>query len=781
MLGACFALGCAAAANAPAISAKLSQLALDPAECYRVHDLSIAREDLRIYLNSGYLVVAKDIEGRRVGAAFSAELEGGDAEILLIPPDRGERRSLARFTERPNLDEHFTSAVFVFSSDAGRELAELAGNAKKAPEAGVLLASTLSPVLRNLGGGFQVRLASDLLAPDPAARFFYMAAVSPRLGNIDVLYDARSGPEITLGQLKTGADRTYFDIWTSFPARSARKSPAQAAGNPQFALSNFRIEATIGTDLSLAAKTRATLQAVHTAQRVVTLLISRRMAVTAVSIDGKPAEVFQRESLRSRLIGGTENEEFLVIAPKLLEPGRDHELVIEHNGSVISRAGDNVFLVGARGGWYPQLRFELARFDLTFRYPKALTLVATGARTEERLEGEWRIDRYQTDAPIRFAGFNLGEYQRVTLNRGDLRVEVNANRKLDNAVQRRALEVAPLTVGPPGHHRIPSTPPPDLFQLTPDPAAQLRQLGGVVMSAFEFMAGMYGAPPLHSLTISPIPAGFGQGFPGLVYLSTLAYLDPARRAVLTGVPATQAFSSELLEAHEVAHQWWGNLVVPATYKDEWISEALANYSALLYLEKKHGPKALDAVLDQFRQDLAREERGHTVESAGPITWGYRLQSSQSPRAWHVITYEKGAWIIHMLRKRLGDEKFLSTLRSICDGYRFQPFRIADFERAFAAKIPLEGFFESWVFDSGMPVVKLQWSHLHGKVTGTLRLQDAGEDFTAAVPVQVQFARAKPALYWLPASSEGTPFRLSVAQPPTRVFVDTTAALVRSKN
>ena len=98
------------------------------------------------------------------------------------------------------------------------------------------------------------------------------------------------------------------------------------------------------------------------------------------------------------------------------------------------------------------------------------------------------------------------------------------------------------------------------------------------------------------------------------------------------------------------------MVVPAGYRDEWLMESLANYSALLLLEKNKGVKAVEAVLDDYRdQLLAKSDTGRSVESSGPINWGFRLQSSLSPEAWRIVTYQKGTWIMHMLRRRLGDD------------------------------------------------------------------------------------------------------------------------------
>ena len=90
----------------------------------------------------------------------------------------------------------------------------------------------------------------------------------------------------------------------------------------------------------------------------------------------------------------------------------------------------------------------------------------------------------------------------------------------------------------------------------------------------EFMSANFGPPPLKTLTVSPIPGTFGQGFPGLIYLSTLAYLKPSEYPAALHTEQQRRFFSELLHAHEAAHQWWGNLVTAASYQDEWLMEAL---------------------------------------------------------------------------------------------------------------------------------------------------------------------------------------------------------------
>jgi hypothetical protein len=138
----------------------------------------------------------------------------------------------------------------------------------------------------------------------------------------------------------------------------------------------------------------------------------------------------------------------------------------------------------------------------------------------------------------------------------------------------------------------------------------------------EFMASRLGPPALTHLAISPIPGTFGQGFPGLIYLSTLAYLKNVPHQNGPAAPTQSLFVQDVLLAHEVAHQWWGNRVVPATYRDNWLMEALANYTALLYLEKTKGANSAGMILDYYRTILLEKDiDGKTVESAGPIVLG----------------------------------------------------------------------------------------------------------------------------------------------------------------
>ena len=166
-LAAAFVLAPAAwAETASELAEQIRQTELDPQACYRIREVNLYRGEARIYLTDGYLIFGKPIQGRPLSAVFSADVEGGDAEVLLLPPTRAERQSLASFTGSPNLSEHFTSAVLVFSDETYQDLLKIIQSGpsnRKVPEIAPILIERWSSVFRNITSSFETRLVWDLL------------------------------------------------------------------------------------------------------------------------------------------------------------------------------------------------------------------------------------------------------------------------------------------------------------------------------------------------------------------------------------------------------------------------------------------------------------------------------------------------------------------------------------------------------------------------------------------------------------------------------------------
>ena len=783
-----FAVPLAWSSPASDLSAQLRNAKLDIAHCYRVRDLEFAHEDLKLYLNDGYLIFSEPIAGAPFAAVFSGEVvEGGDGEVLLSPPRRSERRSLAKFADSPTLDAHFKTALFLFTDRTGRELMDRAiAQSPPSTETGALLAGQYSSTMRNIAQGFEVRLLEDLLNANPARGFFYATIASTAFGALDMVYDPTAYEQIMVGQYSTRNNHPFYDIWTSFPSRSARAAADAPAGSPStlsesaleserslYDLANFRIDATIEAgSLNLSAVTRVTLHLKEPNLRAIPFEISGQMDVDAVLIDGKPVEVFRKESSRESAFRPSENTMFLALPAEPLDASVPHEAEFHHHGNVIHTREGKVFFVSSRSNWYPNLGGAFATYDLTFHYPKTFDLVTTGELVSKTEEGDQRVQHRRSTLPVRFAGFNLGDYQCVQRKRPDgFLINVCASRNLDPALRPRAVPVLDTGLSPAseraGHRSLPAigiVPPP------PDPVHKLNKLAAMIDDAFGFMSARLGPPPLKSVTVTPIPAGFGQGFPGLIYLSTASYLDPNELPQPVRDAGLASFYNDLLAAHELAHQWWGNLVVPQTYKDNWLQESLANYTALLYLEKRKGVRPVTAVLEEYKRHLlAKSPDGQRVESAGPVTFGTRLSTSRSPEGWQVITYEKGSWILHMLRHEMGDAQFMKLLAEIPKRFARRPLSTDDFRLLAAEFMPpksrdrkLEAFFENWVYATGIPTLKLSASVSGSRLNGTLTQSGVSKDFEVDVPVELTSARgAAPRIFWVRSSSDPVEFSFPV--------------------
>src|SRR5271170_6005226 len=109
--------------TAAEIASQLEHIGLDPNETYHVRDFRLVRGDLKLYFTDGTISFATPVAGRSIAMVFSAvNNEFGDAELLVLPPRRSERQSLAWFAKSPNLDEHFRSAVFFFTDDTKADI-----------------------------------------------------------------------------------------------------------------------------------------------------------------------------------------------------------------------------------------------------------------------------------------------------------------------------------------------------------------------------------------------------------------------------------------------------------------------------------------------------------------------------------------------------------------------------------------------------------------------------------------------------------------------------------
>jgi aminopeptidase N len=136
----------------------------------------------------------------------------------------------------------------------------------------------------------------------------------------------------------------------------------------------------------------------------------------------------------------------------------------------------------------------------------------------------------------------------------------------------------------------------------------------------------FGPYPYHQIAVTNIVGTYGQGWPGLLYLSWLMFLDSTQRHALGIKNQTQL--TDFFRGHESSHQWWGQRVGWKSYHDQWLSEGFAEFSGLLYVQFRENMKES---LTQFRlnKDLlsTEDQNRHKVQDLGAIWLGQRIRSS----------------------------------------------------------------------------------------------------------------------------------------------------------
>src|SRR6266404_8526251 len=110
------------AGEASDLARRIAQSELDSDQCYRIRDITLTKEDVRLYFTDGHILFSKPVAGAPLAAVFVTSVQRGDAEVLVLPPNKSERQSLASFTGSPNLNEHFKAAVLLFGDNTYDDL-----------------------------------------------------------------------------------------------------------------------------------------------------------------------------------------------------------------------------------------------------------------------------------------------------------------------------------------------------------------------------------------------------------------------------------------------------------------------------------------------------------------------------------------------------------------------------------------------------------------------------------------------------------------------------------
>jgi len=836
---------------------QLSSIGLDSARVFRVRDSSIDRSAVHITLEDGTIAFTRDVLGKITGAFFE-----GDGEVLLVPRDEVERRSMSLFTGMAILEERFTTAYFRFNDNTAAEMQP----GLRAPEDAAGFVSRWDETARNLAHVDAMRLLATFSEMLPAAdgkifkdssatranspdHLLHARLQGNTLGVFDIVYDSSAGEQVEAGQAKSAANGAVdYDVWTSFSvaesgptrpplAQTLQTLPAETESREDsIFVRSYVIDARVKPPKELDAEVKLNLEVVRDRSQFLVFELSRFLKIQTVEQDGHAVEFIQNPAVEGTRLARSGNDLVAVILSEPARKGQKIGLRFVYAGEVLAEAGKGLLYVGARGTWYPNRGLAMSDFDLTFHYPPEWMLVATGKpapvsktvatpvqRSTQQIstqnistrnismpnvEGD-QVGRWVSERPLPVAGFDLGKYVRATALAGNVHVDTYATVGVERDFPNTSAQIEP--VPDPSRHKVPV---PLMMPLPLSPARNAAAVAESTARAIRYYSDRFGPFPYGKLALTQLPGRESQGWPGLIFLSSYAFLTPEERQELR-VNALAELIDQQVPAHEAAHQWWGDLITWSTYRDQWFSEGLANYCALMILQEKN-PAGFRQIMEKYRQDLlTRNKNGNLPKDAGPVTLGSRLFSSHFPEGYEAISYGRGTWLFHMLRCMLqdaaaedqdkdkrtaprpneGEDPFVQVLRKLRERYEGKAISTRQLLQVFAESLPpslryegkasLDWFLDGWVNGTSLPRLELHGVKFTAKAnglvaTGVIRQEDSPDTLVTSVPVYAVISGRAPVLLGrVFADGQETSFHLSAPAGTHKLLLDPNETILTS--
>jgi hypothetical protein len=720
-------------------------------EYAQVTNLVIKRDAATFMLAAGELYFLPPVEGRVTGAVFV-----GEGSMTLTPPVEYEKRSLALFTGEPSITEQFTKLALRFTDKTYEEIkaspqAKMSTNGPQAARAKELYGDNLYLLRKRLRTNMELRVLVDLYTPERPG-FFVAFIGGKRFEKLVFQMDPLGIPEVSPEEVMLSS---YGDsdggYWTAFHLTDEYKA---GKGNSDedhriFDITHHDISGAIkGTTIN--ASDTVTFTPLVGGSRVLPFEIYPSLRIGRVRDEqGRDLQFIQEKRDR--------DADFALIWPEPLEKGKSYKVTVDYQGGDALRdaGGGNFFLV-PRSTWYPNnggTQFsDRATFDVTFHYPKELTLVGTGAPDgvpaveSGRAVAKWSSGKTE----LAVAGFNYGLFKRKEVQdkgTGYL-IEFYANEN---------------SAGPSGTAAQSFD---DFNGPMSRPDASLSTTGGagrilpLTQNSVRIFDAFFGKLPYTRIAMTQQPAGnFGQAWPTLIYMPFTAFLDPTQRWMASGSSryATDDFF-KYVGPHEVAHQWWGHLVGWKSYRDQWMSEGFAEFSASLYAQATAGN---DEFIDfwEEQRELITKPRPQTKDrkpyTVGPVTQGYRLNSGKTGGVARFMIYPKGAYILHMLRmmmydRKTVDDRFSAMMKDFIKTNYNKDVSTEDFKRAverhMTAEMNVMGngkmdwFFDQYVYGVEMPSYRLDYTISGNAITGRITQSGVSDNFHMIVPIYADFGK-----------------------------------------
>ncbi|MEP7375920.1 MAG: M1 family aminopeptidase [Chitinophagaceae bacterium] len=227
--------------------------------------------------------------------------------------------------------------------------------------------------------------------------------------------------------------------------------------------------------------------------------------------------------------------------------------------------------------------------------------------------------------------------------------------------------------------------------------------------------------------------------------------------------------SETLLSHEIAHQWFGNMATEKSFAHLWLSEGFATYMTVLYMENKHGADTARKMLE--------DDRLQVIEFAKTSDRSIVDETKDPMELLNANSYQKGGWVLHMLRRQLGDSIFWKSVRSYYAAYAGKNADTKDLQSIFE-KISgknLSAFFQQWLYTPGVPKLEVSWSYLPGEKKISLTIKQL-QKTPFSFPLDLQL-KNNTETKTLNITKQEETFVIAVKEKPVKLVLDPNTSLL----
>jgi hypothetical protein len=703
-------------------------------EAFAVHDFNLRRDAATFHLHSGNVCFVAPVENKVTGAVFV-----GDGNMILDPPQAFEQRSLKLLTKSDEFSESFSKLVLRFTDGTYDEIKKAGAVAQGACDAG-LLRDSQTVLRKRLRYNLSARILQDILRPGPGGLFVAFVHGKKYDDKLLFIVDPNGAPDVSPEEVELmtyGEDKS--GIWTSFRLSPEYRAAlgAASANSSRIHIERQELDTTIESNANLIGKARTTFVALSAGLRVVPFDLHGTLRVQNVTgQEGEPLAFIQEDK--------NDDPDFYVILPKALSRGEKYTVTTAYSGkdAVINEGSGNYYPV-ARDDWYPSNAgarlSDYTSFDMVFRVPKGMKMAASGSLLDESQEGGKSVTKWKSELPQPVAGFQFGRMK-----------------EQDATVKDPVMEIAAFANDAP-----------------PDWASHLQGGNMGTLSTVSMMknplseakyavtlySNYFGPLPIKRLSLTQQTAcNYGQSWPGLIWLPICSFYDSTVRHQL-GLDWADRGYWDVVTPHEVAHQWWGHLVGFHSYRDQWMSEGFADFSASLFLQNAYGENSRKMYLkfwnDERTSIVERNKEGFRAIDVGPVTMGYRLNNSKAGfNIARNLIYPKGAYILHMVRMMMwdpqtGDQNFKQTMQDFTKTYAGRSASTEDFKATLEKHLTrdmnatgdgkMDWFFDQYVYGTALPTYSFDGSFERsstGDVIFVYKLTQSGVDDAFRMPVPI---------------------------------------------